>query len=152
MDSLLDYFWNTFRAGWVAKRPGQGTIPGMRTIGKTFTLFATAIGVLLAAAPAHAGMPSFTLTDIAKARIDTISFFLVLLLVLALCVKLLWNYLAKDFPKLPRMSYPKALTAVTLWGLLFLLVLTMISGARELMTPGAWEKQGATYKLKDGAK
>ena len=24
----------------------------------------------------------------------------------------------------------------------------MISGARELMTPGAWEKQGATYRLK----
>ena len=23
----------------------------------------------------------------------------------------------------------------------------MISGARELMTPGAWEKQGATYRL-----
>src|SRR5262249_55804861 len=34
-----------------------------------------------------------------------------------------------------------------LWGLLFLLVLTMISGARELMTPGAWEKQGLTYRL-----
>lgn len=28
-------------------------------------------------------------------------------------------------------------------------VLTMISGARELMTPGAWEKRGATYRLKD---
>jgi len=30
-------------------------------------------------------------------------------------------------------------------------VLTMISGARELMTPGAWEKDGAIYRLK-GAK
>jgi hypothetical protein len=38
---------------------------------------------------------------------------------------------------------------VTLWGLLFLLILTMISGARELMTPGAWEKHGSTYRLKD---
>jgi hypothetical protein len=36
---------------------------------------------------------------------------------------------------------------VVLWGLLFVLVLTMISGARELLTPGAWEKQGATYRL-----
>jgi hypothetical protein len=36
---------------------------------------------------------------------------------------------------------------VALWGLLFVLVLTMISGARELMTPGAWEKQGLTYHL-----
>ncbi len=34
-----------------------------------------------------------------------------------------------------------------IWGLLFVLVLTMISGARELMTPGAWEKEGFTYVL-----
>src|SRR5262245_44535701 len=31
--------------------------------------------------------------------------------------------------------------------MLFVLVLTMISGARELMTPGAWKKEGLTYKL-----
>ena len=117
-----------------------------------FPGIATGLLLLAAAAPAHAGMPSFNLTDIAKARLDTISFFIALLLVLALVVKGLWNYLGRDFTKLPRMSYPKALTAVTLWGLLFLLVLTMISGARELMTPGAWEKQGATYRLKDGPK
>ena len=36
---------------------------------------------------------------------------------------------------------------VGLWGLLFVLVLTMISGARELMTPGAWEPSGVTYRL-----
>ena len=117
-----------------------------------FRFLATGICLLVGTAPAHAGMPSFTLTDVAKASLDTISFFLILLLVLALLVKLLWNYLARDFSKLPRMTYPKALAAVTLWGLLFLIVLTMISGTRELLTPGAWEKQGATYKLKDGGK
>jgi quinol-cytochrome oxidoreductase complex cytochrome b subunit len=124
----------------------------MRRVGRGFKVLAAGIAVLAGAVPAHAGMPSYTLTDLAKARLDTISFFLVLVLVLALLVKFLWNYLARDFSKLPRMSYPKALAAVTLWGLLFLLVLTMISGARELMTPGAWEKQGATYKLKDDGK
>ena len=36
---------------------------------------------------------------------------------------------------------------IVLWCLLFVLVLTMISGARELMTPGAWEKKGLPYKL-----
>lgn len=114
---------------------------------------ASAFVLLLAAAStAEAGMPSFTLTDIARARFDSISFFLVLLLLLAWLVKGLWNYLAKDFQRLPKMSYGKALAAVTLWGLVFLLVLSMISGARELMTPGAWEKTGLTYKLKDGAK
>ena len=124
----------------------------MRTLGRSFPVFPTAIMVLLAGGTAHAGMPSFDLSDIAKARFDTISFFLALILLLALCVKGLWNALAKDFQKMPRLTYPKALAAVTLWGLLFLIVLSMISGARELMTPGAWEKQGVTYKLKDTAK
>ncbi len=108
--------------------------------------------LLAAASTAHAGMPSITLSDLARARFDSISFFLVLLLLLAWAVQGLWNYLGKDFRRLPRMGYGKALAAVTLWGLLFLLVLSMISGARELMTPGAWEKTGLTYKLKDGAK
>jgi len=50
---------------------------------------------------------------------------------------------------LPRLSFGRALAGVILWGLLFFIVLTMISGARELMTPGAWKKDGATYKLAD---
>ncbi len=100
---------------------------------------------------AHAGMPSFTLVDVANARYEAISFFVVLLLLLALIVQRLWNSLGKDFPKLPRIGYGRALAGVLLWGLLFLLILTMISGARELMTPGAWEKTGSTYRLKDGS-
>lgn len=59
----------------------------------------------------------------------------------------LWNALRRDFARLPRLTYGKSVALVTLWSMLFLLVLTMISGARELMTPGAWEKNGATYKL-----
>jgi hypothetical protein len=43
------------------------------------------------------------------------------------------------------------LSLVILWGLLFVVVLTMISGARELMTPGAWRKQGWTYRLTEPA-
>lgn len=100
---------------------------------------------------ARAGMPSFTLTDAARMRVQTMSFFLIGLLLSAGFVKLLWNYLGKDWPVLPRLSYGKALAVVGLWGLLFVLVLTMISGARELMTPGAWKKDGATYKLADEA-
>jgi hypothetical protein len=109
-----------------------------------------AAGVLVLAltSVAHAGMPQVTLSDIARARFDSISFFAAVLFLLAWLVQSLWNYLGRDFKQLPRMSYPRALAAVTLWGLLFMLVLTMISGARELMTPGAWEKQGATYKVK----
>ena len=108
--------------------------------------------LLLAPGVAHAGMPWMTLTDVAGARFDAISFFIVLLLVVSVLVRLLWNQLGKDFPKLLRITYLRALAGVTLWGLLFLLVLTMISGARELMTPGAWEKHGSTYELKDAPK
>lgn len=96
-----------------------------------------------------AGMPSFSLTDAAKLRLGTISFFLLIFFLSAWVVKILWNALAKDFPRLPKMTYRRSLAAVVLWGLIFVIVLTMISGVRELLTPGAWEKQGVTYKLKD---
>ncbi len=84
-------------------------------------------------------------------RFQAISFFLLAFLLSALVVKLLWNGLRRDFPNLPRLSYGRAVAGVFLWGLLFIIVLTMISGARELMTPGAWRKQGFTYKLADNS-
>jgi hypothetical protein len=98
---------------------------------------------------ALAGMPTVTLTDAARMRVQAISFFLVGLLVSAWLIRLLWNYLGRDFAFLPRLSYGKAVGVVVLWGLLFVLVLTMISGARELLTPGAWKKEGLTYRLNE---
>ena len=82
---------------------------------------------------AQAGMPSITLTDIARSKSTGASpssswdcccprgF-----------VQLLWNYLRRDFSLLPRLSYGKAVGVVGLWGLLFVLVLTMISGAARI--------------------
>jgi hypothetical protein len=34
-------------------------------------------------------------------------------------------------------------------GLVMLLILTMISGIREVLTPGAWRRQGTSYRLND---
>jgi hypothetical protein len=82
-------------------------------------------------------------------RLQAISFFLLALLLCTLVVWGLWNYLRRDLTFLPRLSFGKALAGVILWGLLVFVVLTMISGARELMTPGAWKKDGFTYKLAD---
>jgi hypothetical protein len=96
---------------------------------------------------AHAGMPMATLSDIATVRLEVISFFLVCFLASSGLVWKIWNATRNDFPRLPHLSYRMATGLVGLWGLLFLLVLSMISGARELMTPGAWHKQGLTYKL-----
>jgi hypothetical protein len=105
---------------------------------------------------AEAGMPSLTLSDLptrrtlthlVQMRLEVISFFSLVLLLSAAAIRWIWNGLRKDFPRIPRLSYTRAVGLVMIWGLLFLLVLTMISGARELMTPGAWEKKGFTYQL-----
>jgi len=106
--------------------------------------------LLFAPRSARAGMPGISLSDIATARLDAISFFAVAFLICAWVVKAIWNGLRRDFPRMPVLSYWRSAGLVFVWGLLFLLVLTMISGARELMTPGAWRKQGYTYQLPGG--
>lgn len=60
-----------------------------------------------------------------------------------------WRGLRKEFPQLPELSARSAFVMVALWGFVFLLALTMISGARELLTPGAWQKHGFTYQVID---
>jgi hypothetical protein len=92
-------------------------------------------------------MPTIKVNDLANLRVQSLSFFLLTFLLSSFFIKLVWNYLRSDFPRLPYLSYGKALGLVTLWGLLFVLVLTMISGARELLTPGAWDKVGFTYRV-----
>lgn len=106
-------------------------------------------GLTLWSAQVLAGMPVIVVNEVPKLRMQAISFFLLAFFGCALGVKLIWNYLQRDFSALPRISYLKAVGLTLLLGLLFMTVLTMISGARELMTPGAWQKKGATYELKD---
>jgi hypothetical protein len=103
---------------------------------------------LCAPATAFAGMPFFNLSDTSRLRLETISFFLLILLIVAFVVQRLWNRLRVDFERLPVLSYRGALSFVLLWGLAFHLILAMISGARELMTPGAWQRDRATYKVR----
>lgn len=107
------------------------------------------VGLSTVALTAWAGMPSLTLSDTARLRLSGISFFVVLLLLSAWGFKFVWNYLRRDFARMPQLSYAKSLAAVLLLGLLFNIILLMIAGTRELMTPGAWEKSGVTYKLRD---
>ncbi|MCO8121529.1 hypothetical protein NHH03_07265 [Stieleria sp. TO1_6] len=113
---------------------------------------------VIGASPAPAGMPAALPEDIdtilrlsgpAEARLQSISFFLVGICIASVVVKFLWNVIAKDSSWLPHLSWSKALAVVLLWGALFVLVLTMVSGARELLTPGAWKKDGITYTLED---
>ncbi|MGO8752273.1 MAG: hypothetical protein ACLQNE_40560 [Thermoguttaceae bacterium] len=110
----------------------------------------------LFAAPALAGMPSplpldvakvLRLTEPAEMRLEAISFFVAAVLFSPLVVRWLWNSVAGDFPRMPRITYGKSLALVLIWGLLFLVVLMMIAATRELMTPGTWQKQGLLYTL-----
>ncbi len=109
--------------------------------------FIAAASVFLLPDVALAGMPSVLLTDWANLRLKTLSFFLLSILVCTLFIRLIWNSLAKDFPKLPKLTYRKTLAAVLVLCLVFMLLLTMIAGARELLTPGAWRKTGLLYKV-----
>ncbi len=110
------------------------------------------IGVALLAGLAHpamAGMgaPGLIVTELGKRRLEELSFFLFGFLLMALVVKGLWNWLRRDLPSLPKLSYGRSVSLLVLWGLLMAVVLTMISGARELMTPAAWVPNGVTYQL-----
>ena len=118
-------------------------------------------GVLIPATTLFAGMPAPLPTRYTKdafphaegldpfvdERLQALSFFVMALLLCAAGVRWLWNLARHDWPALPVLSYRRSLAFTLLWGLAAIVVLTMISGARELMTPGAWRKQGWTYKL-----
>jgi len=93
-------------------------------------------------------MPFLTLTDMASTRFEALGFFVGLFFVLAGVVRGLWAVARRDLPGLPSPTYRASLAFVFAVALLLQVVLTMISGARELMTPGAWEKRGATYTQK----
>ncbi|MDC0740758.1 hypothetical protein [Polyangium mundeleinium] len=105
------------------------------------------VTTLVVPAVAHAGMPFVRLSDFARMRLEAISFFVLLIFLLTLLVQWFWNAVQRDIPRLPRLSHKASLGIVGLWALGMHLVLSMIAGGRELMTPGAWEKDGATYKL-----
>jgi len=96
-------------------------------------------------------MTVYGLNDIYQLRLQEISFFLVLLLGCALALKLLWNFAFKGFDAVPRLKFVQALSGALLFGLVMLLILTMISGIREVLTPGAWRRQGSSYRLNDPA-
>jgi hypothetical protein len=105
----------------------------------------------LAANEGHAGMPSFALRDIYRLRFQQLSFFIFLLILCAFLFKVTWNYAMKGFSSVPPLNFRRSLCLAVLFGSVMLLILTMISGIREVLTPEAWRKQGNTYRLNDPA-
>lgn len=94
-----------------------------------------------------AGMPSYSLNAQLREQLQAISFFLVVILLSSLLVRGLGNYLLRAWENSTRINYRQSIAICLLWGLASIVVLTMISGARELMTPGAWKRQGWTHTL-----
>ena len=47
------------------------------------------------------------------------------------------------------MKFTQAFSVALLLGFIVLLVLAMISGIREVLTPEAWRRQGHSYRLND---
>ncbi len=105
--------------------------------------------LILSAFSAQAGMTVYGLRDVVRLRLEEISFFIVLLIVCTFAFQLLWNFAFKGFRAIPRLKFRQALCLALLFGLMMLLILTMISGIREVLTPGAWRKQGTSYRLND---
>lgn len=140
----------------------------MRTRSRILLVALGAVLVSGMVSPSLAGMPALlpsgwtadnpypydhaeTSSPVVGWQVQALSFFLACLFFGTFVVQWLWNHARRDFPVLPQISYRRSLSLVVLWGLLFVVVLTMISGARELMTPGAWRKQGWTYQLEKAA-
>ncbi|MCB1227699.1 MAG: hypothetical protein KDK99_17915 [Verrucomicrobiales bacterium] len=96
---------------------------------------------------ALAGMTSYSLTEVASFRLETISFFVVAFLLCALGVRWAWNVLARDVSWMPLLKYRHALALLVVSGLFVNVALTLIAGARELLTPGAWVRTGTTHHL-----
>ena len=95
----------------------------------------------------YAGMSSVVLTEYGVRRITGLSTAIFFgLFVSTLLVRIFWGQLVKgtDWPK-PTLG--KSFAATFLGGLLFFLVLVMIAGSRELLSPGAWVPDGILYKL-----
>lgn len=109
----------------------------------------SALLMLTSVFPSYAGMTVYGLKDVYRIRLEDISFFIVLLLVCALGFHLLWNYAVKGFDFLPKIKFRQAVALSVLLGLLMLLILAMISGIREVLTPEAWRRQGNSYRLND---
>ena len=50
-------------------------------------------------------MPEILLSDLARMRIQTISFFLLCFLLCSWGIQKIWNAARRDFPRLPHLSY-----------------------------------------------
>ena len=116
---------------------------------KKYYAAAGVILFLLSTKAVWAGMPSIRLTPEVRNNLTGISFSIfVILVVVSLLIFLCWNKFLRG-KELPKISWFKSLVIALLGGCLFCLILVMIAGSRELLTPGAWKQKGVLYELSE---
>ena len=115
---------NTACGGKGRKRPLRPTL--FREACVTFQVFVLNPGRKARMLLSTFYYPLLALTDFARLRLETISFFLLVLLGSGLAAGWLWNCVGRECFRLPRLSYLRALGLVLLWGLLVVVLLTMM--------------------------
>lgn len=113
---------------------------------RIFPLFSVA-ALMFSTRSVFAGMPTPVLGPEPIGHLVGLSTAAFLITVVgAFLVKIGWNAVVRS-PSLSVMNYRRALGVTVLGGVLFFLVLVMIAGSRELLTPGAWRPKGVLYEL-----
>lgn len=107
------------------------------------TLGAGIAPVVLCPAAAQAAEAQASLTQAAQVQLQAISFLIAAFLVLAMIAQALWNAARRDFPSVPRLSYPASVGLAALCGLLLGLALQLDAGAR------AWTASPASSSSAD---
>ncbi len=108
--------------------------------------------LMLNAGSVFAGMPTVRLTPEVRGHLSGISSSLfVVLIVASFLIFFCWNRFVRG-TELPKISWFKSIIVALLGGILFCLILVMIAGSRELLTPGAWKQNGVLYELADNQK
>jgi hypothetical protein len=85
-------------------------------------------------------------TDALVTHLQTISFLVVVMLILGFIFQRSWNVLSRDLPLFRVLSYKRSLTIIVGASMLCVLVLTTIVGARQFVTP-VWTKSEAVPRF-----
>ena len=96
---------------------------------------------------ALAGMPTILLNDLARMRLQAVSFFLGCFLLSSWGIQRIWNAARDDFPRLPRLSYARANGLVAPLGAVVRPCLDHDLGSPGVDDARRWKKEGITYKL-----
>lgn len=87
------------------------------------------------------------LSDLARTRLDALSFYAVGWLLCCAGFRLVWNVIAIGRPTWPRLTYRRTLLGSMILSVGLLAILTFLAGVWEVTSPGAWRRSSAAAHL-----